>query len=128
MTATNPTLAAALAEAAREATEYQVHAANWTWWANHVLESGPAQRFVCLASPSNVLALLEEREALRVQRGILADAVCAVIGRPSIPGGECPICRQPEPCERDQPAITIAAGMFAGATEDDLCAALVEHP
>ena len=60
------------------------------------------------------------------QRDLLANAVVHVIGRPGRPG-ECPICRGAEPCEADDPAIQLAAGMFAGASEAEL-AAIVEHP
>ena len=58
-------------------------------------------------------------KAVLDQRDLLANAVVHVIGRPGRPG-ECPICRGAEPCDADQPAIQLAAGMFAGASEADL--------
>jgi len=56
---------------------------------------------------------------LRRERDLLADAVCTVISRPTGRAGECPICRQSGPCE-DQPAIELAAGLFAGVSEAEL--------
>jgi len=53
------------------------------------------------------------------QRDLLANAVIHVIGHPGRPG-ECPICKGAEPCEADQPAIQLAAGMFAGVSESAL--------
>jgi hypothetical protein len=54
---------------------------------------------------------------LSAQRDLLASAVCAAISRPGVSPGECPICGDVEPCEADEPAITLAAGMFAGMLE-----------